>query len=189
MGALKVIIGIVVAGGVGALGWFGYKKFLSPSSALPIDPVIPDEKKASDDKAGDDKAGDDKASPWSGGGGGVPSGDPPNVSGDPAGYSTTRFGNFAAISGTALPLGYVNSAGLDKPLPAAVVKRFQSDYNAVSRAMAAGKISQAVNLRGLVSEDGIMGKMSLRALEIAYLVSTIGEHKGPWSALVQKARS
>ncbi|MFV8750357.1 hypothetical protein ACNOYE_07385 [Nannocystaceae bacterium ST9] len=138
---------------------------------------------------------DDLPKPDGGGGGGTPdvkpdggggakgkraSGKPPNASNDPAGYDTALYPSPAPVRLGFKLLGYAityGSEGLNpdsKPHPE--VTKFQREWNRVIQGIDAGSVdlpaspSQPVwidRLRGLLDTDGIAGKNTLNALEIA----------------------
>jgi hypothetical protein len=180
------------------MGWWGQ------SNVIVIDE--PDGRGGIDGKDGKDGAnGKDGASGGGGGGGGGStkggraSGKPPNISGDPQGYNTTRFTSPAPVRLTLIFLGFKvesNDQTLvpnNKPHPE--VSRFQREWNRVIRGIDAGKVVVPANmddpllknLRGLLDEDGIPGKNTLNALEIAS--NTMVRHPLTlrWGQLVEMA--
>ncbi|OGS01714.1 MAG: hypothetical protein A2V88_04375 [Elusimicrobia bacterium RBG_16_66_12] len=92
-----------------------------------------------------------------------------------------------------MPYGGISD--MTKPAPASVIKAFQRDFNAVSTAMHSGKIAPSkqfangATLRGTLSEDGIPGVNTLRALELARLVILTNDDKWAWPNFVAKAKA
>jgi hypothetical protein len=176
------------------MGWWGQ------SNVIVIDEN--DGRGGIDGKDGRDGA-DGKDRPSGGGGGsskgGRATGKPPNISGDPQGYNTTRFTSPAPVRLTLIFLGFKvesNDQTLvpnNKPHPE--VSRFQREWNRVIRGIDAGKVVFPANmddpllknLRGLLDEDGIPGKNTLNALEIAS--NTMVRHPLTlrWGQLVEMA--
>jgi hypothetical protein len=133
---------------------------------------------------------------------------PPNVSHDPAGYNTTAFGAPPSPASMRLGLrtvGYQISVwpgDLPKPLnppagggavlPNPYVIAFQAEWNLVIRKIGAGTLAPKTEtaeplypFRGIVATDGIIGKHTLNALEIAiHNQQKSGVH---WKTLVSQA--
>lgn len=84
---------------------------------------------------------------------------PPNVSGKAAGYNTERFPDSLAVRRALDFLGY-SMALTNMPPPASDVVAFQNDYNEASEESFGGA-------QGYLDDDGVPGKFTLRALEIA----------------------
>lgn len=97
--------------------------------------------------------------PSSGGTGGGTSSNPPNPSGDSAGYNTMLFSSPRAVREMLSWLGYNISVNDNPVVKNSAAKQFQQHYNAA----AANNIFAA---QGRILEDGTMGKYSLRALGI-----------------------
>lgn len=127
-------------------------------------------------------------------------GNPPNFSGDPAGYNTELFPGPTPIRVALNTLGYniAYTGGELAPngTPNSEVQRFQSDYNKVVRGIDVGKVKLPTSvpqpkrlkvLRGLLVVDGIPGKNSLKALEIA--LGNQVYNKLTWRTLVKAGRS
>lgn len=126
-------------------------------------------------------------------------GTPPNISGDPQGYNTTRFESPAPVRLTLIFLGFKVESN-DETLvpnnqPNGEVMRFQREWNRVIRGIDSGKVKFPAgmddpllkNLRGVLTEDGIPGKNTLNALEIAS--NTMFRHPLTlrWGQLVEMA--
>ena len=125
--------------------------------------------------------GKGEGSPSEGGtGGGVASGNPPNMSGNPEGYNTKLFPSPLAVRIAMKALGYsVEIEG--EPLVGYAethgeVQRFQNDWNTVIKAIDRGKVKLPKDVpeykylamyRGLLTVDDVPGKYTLRAIEIA----------------------
>lgn len=125
----------------------------------------------------------------SGGGGSPRPSPPPNVSGDPKGFNTAMLGTPAKVRSAYETLGYStpNASNLGPS-----TRSFQADYNAVSKAFAAGTLTLpnapavAELVRGTLAVDGDPGTNTLRALEIALLIKQSG---ALWYPLVTQARA
>lgn len=93
-----------------------------------------------------------------------PSGNPPNVSGDSAGYNTGLYPTAKAVRKGLVFLGELGTGYVDvTPSPSvlkAAVKSFQGNYNSAS-------IEGLWEVSGWLTEDGVPGINTLRALEIA----------------------
>jgi hypothetical protein len=93
-----------------------------------------------------------------------PSGNPPNVSGDPAGYNTGLYPTAKAVRKGLVFLGELGTGYVDVvPSPSvlkAAVKSFQGNYNSAS-------LEGLWEVSGWLTEDGVPGVNTLRALEIA----------------------
>ena len=85
---------------------------------------------------------------------------PPNISGDPAGYSKTFFPSYLEIRNTLTFLGY-DVAPIDAAPPASAVSHFQEDYN---EATANGHFMDAT---GYLKIDGKAYKKTYNAMQIA----------------------
>lgn len=126
-----------------------------------------------------------------------PSGPPPNISGDPEGYNTKIFASPFPVRQAMAVLGYdvAYFDGDGKPIetaaPGPQVRNFSQDYNRVSSAVTAGKVSvpgDAVSKpTGVIAKPlDVPGETFLRALEIAYLNQ---QNKGiGWTGLVSEAK-
>lgn len=93
-----------------------------------------------------------------------PGGAPPNTSGDPVGYNTELYPDAKSVRKGLVFLGELPPANLETPPEPdelrARVKSFQDHYNEAS-------LLGLWQTQGSLIEDGIPGKMTLRALEIA----------------------
>lgn len=93
-----------------------------------------------------------------------PSGNPPNVSGDLAGYNTGLYPTAKAVRKGLVFLGELGTGYVDAvPSPSvlkAAVKSFQGNYNSAS-------LEGLWEASGWLTEDGVPGVNTLRALEIA----------------------
>lgn len=104
-------------------------------------------------------------------------GDPPNLSGDDAGYSTSIWPNTAAVCVNFGFLGYdVRQPGKEcatTQIPAAPqIRQFQREWNELSQD------PEWPTLRGSLDDDGIPGKNTLNAGEAAMMIGF------PWQMLV-----
>jgi hypothetical protein len=123
----------------------------------------------------------------------APSGqNPPNLSGDPAGYDTNMFPGAQAVRQWFVNMGYsIGNQFLQEPLiENAGVKKFQRNYNKVSAAVAQGKIKGLLGIdrdfpMGTVDVDGTAGKNTLNALSIAFRMSDAMQKA--WVNLVKAA--
>jgi hypothetical protein len=195
--AQKVGAGAGVVGGAGLLafglyklgqrfGWWG-------TSAIVIDD-------SSEDSGGGStpSKGDNESTPKRGGGGIRAVGNPPNLSGDREGYNTKRYPHPGAVRMAMTLLGYkveYNAETLvpnNQPNPE--VLKFQQAWNKVIRGLDSGKVkypspvddpSKLQPFRGLLDEDGIPGKNTINALEIAF--NNTLKNKMPWRILVDQA--
>ena len=178
---VAVGLGITSAAGLASFGLYKLGKRMGWWGQTDNVIVVDDEEAPK----GKDTNGDDGSSRGGGsGGGGSPTrgraaGSPPNISGDPQGYNTTRFTSPAPVRLTLIFLGFKvesNDQTLvpnNKPHPE--VSRFQREWNRIIRGIDSGKVKFPAgmndplldNLRGSLSEDGIPGKNTLNALEIA----------------------
>ncbi len=121
-----------------------------------------------------DQAGEDQTKKWQG--------PVPNMSGDAAGYNTNRFPSTISVCQAAGVLGYNwapnNPPGCNDPWLLADsqlkknVKKFQRDYNKISRIPGWGGI------KGSLVEDGKVGPQTKNAIEHAELLGF------PWQAVV-----
>lgn len=102
---------------------------------------------------------------------------PPNTSGDPAGYNTEMFPGAVAVRQWLVNLGY--SVTLDNValVKNASVKKFQADYN---------KVSKHHPNMGTLLVDGTAGKNTLNAIEIAWSLSTAVMKKS-WNNVVKES--
>lgn len=111
---------------------------------------------------------------------------PPNISGDPQGYNTQMFPDSQAVRSIFEQMRYVDDLPPESPPSKQTVRNFQQHWNALTNAVAAGKLSQYKglnqfdNLRGTLSVDGIPGPNTLRALEIAYLFQSSNPQTVGW---------
>lgn len=183
----KAGIGAGVALGVGALGYglFRLGKYLgwwgASSGSIVIDDLpAPDGGGKSDPKP--------TPRPDGGGGGGGgggssrtrASGNPPNSSNDPQGYNTELYPSPSPVRlglkllGYSVPLGTESLNPNSEPNPE--VSRFQREWNRVIKGIDGGLVKLPASpkipvwvdrLRGLLDTDGIAGKNTLNALEIA----------------------
>lgn len=129
-------------------------------------------------------------------------GKPPNISGDSAGYNTELFSSHAAVRIAINKLGYsvpynggeLSPSGQANP----EVRRFQSDWNKVIKGLDSGKVefpsgaaaSDGARLgyfRGLLGVDGITGRNTFNALEIAF--SNQQYNKVEFHKLVKQAKA
>lgn len=175
----KVGIGAGAALGLGALGFGVYqlgKRFgwWGASSIVIVDPAKPDT------KPNDTKPNDGGGGGGGGGSGSRASGNPPNSSGDPQGYNTTLYPSPSPVRLGLKLVGYpvpFSSETLNpNSQPNDEVSRFQREWNRVIKGIDAGRVklpsspSEPVwvaRLRGSLDTDGIAGKNTLNALEIA----------------------
>jgi hypothetical protein len=120
-----------------------------------------------------------------GGGGGSKSGTratgkPPNSSNDPAGYNTKLYPSPSPVRLGFKLLGYSVAAGSESLNPNSEpnpeVAKFQREWNRVIKGIDRGYVKLPASptqpvwidrLRGLLDTDGIAGKNTLNALEIA----------------------
>jgi hypothetical protein len=195
--AAKAGIAAGVGVGVGALGFGVYQlgKWAGwwGSSAIVIDDV-PKPSPKGDDRPNDGGGG--------GGGGGSGSGrargNPPNVTGDRLGYNSTLYPAPLPVRVALKAIGYdveISSKSLyENSQPHPIVSTFQTQWNGVIKAIDAGRISLPSSpaeskwvdaLRGVLEVDGIAGKRTLCALEIA-LTNQVRNGLG-WQGLVGKA--
>lgn len=200
----KVGIGVGVTAGVGLAGygvfrlgkWAGW---WGRSSSIVIDESEREPSKGED------------AKPSGGGGGGgtdsVPDsggktraiGKPPNMSGDPQGYNTKVWPSPSPVRlafkahGYDMPYSQDAITNASKPHDE-VVRRFQRDWNKVINGIDAGKVGLPSDpkdalalrsLRGLLDDDGVPGKNTLNALEIAS--ANLGKNGLRWPDLVKEA--
>jgi len=86
-------------------------------------------------------------------------GHPPNVSADPLGYNTALFPDHRAVRKALRSIGY-DAPDENKLAPSGAVMNFQVDYNTASQ-------ESFQDARGTLVLDGIPGKYTLRALELA----------------------
>ncbi len=177
----KVGIGAGATLGLGLLGlgiyrlgmWAGW---WGASGIVIDDPIRPDTQP-------DDAKPDTKPKPNDGGGGGSrgrASGKPPNSSGDPEGYNTELYPSPAPVRLGLKLVGYpvpYSSETLNPNSKAnADVTRFQREWNRVIQGIDSGSVKLPSSppepkwverLRGSLDTDGIAGKNTLNALEIA----------------------
>jgi hypothetical protein len=192
----KAGVGVGVAGATGLAGFGFYRlgAYLGWWGASPLI-IIDDEKpKKKDPDKADDKPSD---------GGGSNSRDraigrPPNTSGDPEGYNTKRYPHPGAVRLTMTGLGYKveynNETLVPNNQPHAEVTRFQSEWNRVIRGLDSGSVkfpsspadpSKLKPFRGLLDSDGIPGKNTLNAMEIAF--NNMLKNSVKWTSLVGQA--
>jgi hypothetical protein len=125
-------------------------------------------------------------------------GKPPNVSGDPEGYNTQRYPHPGAVRLTMTALDYKVEYSAQTLVPNnqpnTEVTKFQREWNKVIRGLDSGKVvfpspvddsSKLRDFRGLLDEDGIPGKNTLNAMEIAF--NNQLKNKMPWRSLVVQA--
>lgn len=94
-------------------------------------------------------------------GGGSALGNPPNPSGDPLGYNSALYKSHEDVRRHLSNLSYLPPSAVNNtPPPAAVVGKFQRDWNTASE-------EGFGDATGHLLEDEIPGKFTLRALEIA----------------------
>jgi hypothetical protein len=194
--AQKVGVGAGVVGVTGLAG-FGIYKLGVRMGWWGASPIIIDDPQ--DGKDGGDKKQDD-ARPIDGGGLSRTRavGKPPNVSGDVNGYNTQRYPHPGAVRLTMTAIGYKVEYSAEtlvpngKPNPE--VTRFQVEWNKVIRGLDSGKVkfpspvddsSKLAVFRGLVDADGIPGKNTLNAMEIAF--NNQLKNKMSWTSLVGQA--
>jgi hypothetical protein len=192
----KVGVGAGIVGVTGLAG-FGLYKLGVRMGWWGVSPIIID-----DPQDGGGGETQDNSRPIEGGGGGSSgaraSGNPPNYTGDSNGYNTKLFPEPSAVRLALREIGYRveynNETLVPDNRPNAEVKRFQNEWNKVIRGIDSGKIklpltpSQPVmvkGLRGLLVADGIPGKNTLNALEIA--VNNQVQNQLKWTSLVGQA--
>lgn len=201
----KVAVGAGITTAAGLAG-FGLYKLGSRMGWWGQSPIVIDEHDGRDGKDGKDGAdGKDGSSGGGSGGGGSSkkggraSGNPPNISGDPQGYNTTRFSSPAPVRLTMIFLGFKvehnDQTLVPNNQPNPEVMRFQREWNRVIRGIDSGRVKFPAdmddpllkNLRGVLTEDGIPGKNTLNALEIAS--NTMVRHPLTlrWGQLVEMA--
>ena len=199
--AAKLGIGAGAVAGAGLLGYgvyaLGKRAGWWGSSGIVID----------DSPAPSPK--DDDARPNDGGGGGGGGentsgkrarGNPPNVTGDNYGYNSTLFPAPLPVRVAMKAIGYPVEIGTvslyQNNQPDERVSSFQREWNRVIKAIDAGSINLpnvtssddarwVDALRGLLEVDGIPGKRTLCALEIAF--SNQVKNGLGWRGLVEKA--
>jgi hypothetical protein len=190
----KVGVGAGVVGVTGLAGFGIYKLGVHMGwwGASPI--IIDDPKDGKDGKSRDD------ARPIDGGGSSRTRavGKPPNVSGDADGYNTQRYPHPGAVRLTMTALGYKVEYSAEtlvpngKPNPE--VTKFQVEWNKVIHGLDSGKVkfaspvddsSKLASFRGLLDADGIPGKNTLNAMEIAF--NNQLKNKMSWTSLVGQA--
>jgi hypothetical protein len=195
--AQKVGVGAGVAGGAGLLayglyklgqrfGWWG-------ASVIVIDD-------SSDGSGGGStpSKSEDKATPTPRGTSKRAVGNPPNLSGDREGYNTQRYPHPGSVRLAMTVLGYKVEYNAETLVPNnqpnAEVTKFQRDWNKVIRGLDSGKVkfpspvddpSKLPPFRGLLDEDGIPGKNTLNAMEVAF--NNTLRNKMPWRILVDQA--
>jgi hypothetical protein len=192
--AQKVGVGAGVVGGAGLLayglyklgqrlGWWGASVIVIDDSSEGGGGVTPSK---SEDKATPARAGSRAV------------GKPPNVSGDPEGYNTQRFPHPGAVRLTMTALGYKVEYSAETLVPNnqpnTEVTKFQREWNKVIHGLDSGDVkfpspvddsSKLKSFRGLLGEDGIPGKNTLNAMEIA--LNNQLKNKMPWRSLVEQA--
>jgi hypothetical protein len=193
----KVGVGAGVVGVTGLAG-FGLYKLGVRMGWWGASPIIID-----DPQDGGGKSQDD-ARPIDGGGGGGGAtrgravGTPPNVSGDSNGYNTQRYPHPGAVRLTMTALGYKVEYSAETLVPDGKsnpeVTRFQSEWNKVIHGLDSGKVkfptpvddsSKLAAFRGVLTADGIPGKNTLNAMEIAF--NNQLKNKMSWPSLVRQA--
>jgi hypothetical protein len=196
----KVAVGVGIAGGVGLVGFGVYKLGARMGwwGQAPNSIVIDDDKGGGGGGGG---GGADESSGGDGNGSGGRRGaralgNPPNISGDPQGYNTVLFPSPAPVRLTLKMLGYkveTSSATLvPDNKPNEEVRRFQIEWNKVIRGLDSGKVKLPddvtepllQHLRGVLDEDGIPGKNTLNAMEIASSIMVRHLISLRWSQLV-----
>ncbi|WP_106093318.1 hypothetical protein [Enhygromyxa salina] len=188
----KAGVGAGVAGatGLAAFGFYRLGAFMGwwgGSSLIVIDDEKRDPKKTDDTPAdGGQSNSRDRAI-----------GKPPNISGDPEGYNTQRYPHPGSVRLTMTGLGYKveynNETLVPNNTPHPEVTKFQNDWNRVIKGLDSGKVkfpsgsdpSKLKPFRGLLDADGIPGKNTLNAMEIAFNNSLKNLIK--WSSLVGQA--
>lgn len=193
----KVGVGAGALAGAGLLGFGVYKlgQRLGWWGASAI--VFDDDDDSSKSDGGSKPSKDDKPKP-SGGGGIRAIGKPPNVSGDPQGYNTERYPHPGAVRLTMTALGYKVEYSAETLVPNnephPEVIRFQREWNKVIKGLDSGRVkfpspvddpSKLRSFRGLLDDDGIPGKNTLNAMEIA--LNNQLKNKNPWRNLVGQA--
>lgn len=194
--AAKAGIAAGVGVGLGALGFGVYQlgKWAGwwGSSAIVIDDVPKPAPK------GDDRPNEGGGGGGGGSGSGRARGNPPNVTGDRLGYNSTLYPAPLPVRVALKAIGYdveISSKSLyENEQPHPIVSTFQSQWNGVIKAIDAGRIDMPSSpaeskwvdaLRGVLEVDGIAGKRTLCALEIA-LTNQVRNGLG-WQGLVGKA--
>lgn len=182
----KVGIGAGAAVGAGLLGFGVYQlgKWLGWWGASSGSIVIDDLPTPTPDDGG---KSDTKPTPTprpDGGGGGKAgtraSGNPPNSSNDPQGYNTELYPSPSPVRLGLKLIGYSVATGSETlnpdSQPNEEVRRFQREWNRVIKGIDAGVVKLpgspkiplwTERLRGLLDTDGVAGKNTLNALEIA----------------------
>jgi hypothetical protein len=191
--AQKVGAGAGVVGGAGLLAYGLYKlgQRLGWWGASVI--VIDD----SSDGSGPNRR-DDKVAPTPSRAGTRAAGKPPNVSGDAEGYNTQRYPHPGAVRLTMTALGYkveyTAETLVPNNQPNTEVTKLQREWNKVIRGLDSGKVvfpspvddsTKLRDFRGLLDEDGIPGKNTLNAMEIAF--NNQLKNKMQWRSLVVQA--
>ena len=154
------------------------------------------------DDSSDKRSGDGGTKDRSSGGGSSTRkraiGKPPNTSGDPEGYNTKLFQGPGPVRLAMIAIGYKVKATpttlVPDDKPNGEVQRFQNDWNRVIRGLDSGRVKfppaddkrKLKQFRGLLIVDGIPGKNTLNALEIAF--SNMTKNKMKWTSLVRQAR-
>lgn len=193
----KVGVSVGVGVGTGLLAWGMYRlgKYLGWWGDSPI--VV------------DDQPADGSSSNGGGStnGGGESSrdrmrllGKPPNISKDPAGYNTALFPNPTPVRVVLTRVGYSVPWDGGSLVPDGKanpeVTKFQNDWNRVIEGIDLGRVklptavaesAKLAYFRGRLAADGIPGKNTLNALEIAMVNQE--SNKVKWYDLVKQARS
>ena len=153
------------------------------------------------DDSSDKRSGGGETKPSGGGGSSTRKraiGKPPNVSGDRQGYNTNLVQGPGPVRLAMIAIGYKVKATpttlVPDGQPNGEVQRFQNDWNRVIRGLDSGRVkfppaddkSKLKQFRGVLIVDGIPGKNTLNALEIAFKNMT--KNKMKWSSLVGQAR-
>lgn len=156
---------LILLGGLAALLMLK-KKGSGGDTYVPEEEPLPEEGEEAHESGG------------SSGGTGKAYGNPPNNSGDSAGYNTDMFKGPAGVRQWFVNLGYSLPINTNPVIKQASVKSFQRDYNKYSNKVAA----QGDHSLGRLSVDGTAGKNTLNAVEIAHFLSV--HHKKSWHNLV-----
>jgi hypothetical protein len=197
--AQKVGVGVGVAGVTGLAGFGLYKLGVRMGWWGGASPIIIDDPQDGGSKDGARPI--DDARPIDGGGGSTRAraiGKPPNVSGDQAGYNTQRYPSPGPVRLTMTVLGYKVEYNNKTLVPDgqgnAEVNRFQVEWNKVIHGLDSGSVkfptpvddsSKLAAFRGLLDADGIPGKNTLNAMEIAF--NNQLKNKMSWTSLVKQA--
>lgn len=193
----KVGVGVGISGATGLAAW-GLYKLGQRLGWWGVSPLIIDDADADKGSGSKPKRDDPKPSPSPSNSRMRALGNPPNVSGDPQGYNTQRYPHPGAVRLTMTALGYKVAYSAETLVPNnqphPEVRRFQREWNKVIRGLDLGRVkfpepvddpSKLKFFRGVLSDDGIPGKNTLNAMEIA--VNNQLKNKMPWRNLVGQA--